>query len=109
MLLALFSGCTNYIVIPISEYDSADFHRVKSWNVRTVDGRIYSVKRFSIENSEFIILETDNSSKPYQDIFLLSTLSKLKLLNSMNFHMAKQRSLLPVLLQSQHSYLSLFL
>ena len=75
MLLALFSGCTNTIVIPISEYDPADSHRVKSWRVRTVDGRIYSVKQFSIENSEFLILESGNSSKPYNDIHSYTAIS----------------------------------
>lgn len=34
-----------------------------------MDGRIFSVKQFSIENSEFTILETGNSSRPYMDIF----------------------------------------
>lgn len=75
MLLALLSGCTNYIVMPISEYDATDSPQVKRWNVRTVDGTIYSVKEFSIEDSEFVIVETGDSSKPYKDIFSYAAIS----------------------------------
>lgn len=64
MLFVFLPACTNTIAVPLSKYDSVDSERVKYWHVRTVDGRSYSVKRFSIENSVFVILNTGIQSKP---------------------------------------------
>ena len=64
LLIIFLAACTKTAEIQPSEYQHADTNRDGFWRVTTIGGDTYSVTRFKINDTELVILETSEMSKP---------------------------------------------
>jgi len=64
-IAVLSISCTKTVQIPASQYESIDSDDSKYWRIRTTDGKLYSIKRFTVTDTAIVIQtlsESDASS-----------------------------------------------